>query len=275
MKKYSLIFVSLFCISGLFAQMDTIYTSGEQIACTVKEITPEAVKYSYPGESLMVSIYKNTVQKIKFTSGRIQTFSESRVYKAVRGVEDSENVAITKLGGETKGLFKIDDISSKAKGTTTFSNQEKVKQRAYAKLKLEAAMRGANVVYITDQNTKGNIHGTEYAPGSSTETTLSAIAYTNELPSFDEFEKVIKDKRRFISVRESKLWSSASDVKEWDSNDEFVIYNMTDEGGMIRIEGKLEGLKRVSDFRVISFTDQYFVIFYEFRNSVFNVKVKI
>jgi hypothetical protein len=275
MKKYSLIFASLFCVSGLFAQMDTIYTYTEQIACEVKEITPEAVKYSYPGESLTTSIYKNTVQKIAFKSGRVQVFAESKTYVAVNGVDDYESVSITKLEGETRGLFKVGDVSAKAKGTTTLSNQERVKKRAYRKLKLEASMRGANVIYLTDQNTQGNVQGSEYVPGVSTETTLSGVAYTNELPSVSGFEKAIGNKGRFMAVREYKLWSGASDVREWEITDEFVIYSITDEGGMIQIEGKLHGLKKVSNFRVVSYTDEYFMLFYEFRNSVYNVKVKI
>jgi hypothetical protein len=63
------------------AQVDTIYTNGEKIACSVKEITPDAVKYAYLGEDLINSVYKSTIQKIVFKSGRVQTFAEASSFK--------------------------------------------------------------------------------------------------------------------------------------------------------------------------------------------------
>ena len=56
---------------------------------------------------------------------------------------------ITQVEGEIKGLFKVGEVSSKAKGTTTFSNQERVKERAYKKLKIQAAMMGGKY-YLFD-----------------------------------------------------------------------------------------------------------------------------
>jgi hypothetical protein len=45
------------------AQVDTIYSNNIKIACTVKEITPDAVKYTYPGEDLLNSVYKSTAKR--------------------------------------------------------------------------------------------------------------------------------------------------------------------------------------------------------------------
>jgi len=75
--KTLMVFLFTFIYLHLFAQMDTVFSNGKKIPCTVKEITPDAIKYSYSGEELVNSIYKSTVQKIIFKSGRIQTFSES------------------------------------------------------------------------------------------------------------------------------------------------------------------------------------------------------
>ena len=156
--------LALFAILSLsfiksYAQTDTIIINNQKIACTVKEITPDAVKYTYPNEDLINTIYKNTVQKIIFKSGRVQTFVEATSYRSINSVSDYNNVTITSVESEVKGLFKIADVSSKAKGTTVYSSQERVKDRAYRTMKIQAAMFGANVVSLNPQKTEGNKYG--------------------------------------------------------------------------------------------------------------------
>jgi hypothetical protein len=113
-------FVGLSTLS--FAQVDTVVSNNQKIACSIKEVTPDAVKYTYPGEDVINTIYKNTVQKIIFKSGRVQTFAESTSYKSVQSVMDYNNVTITTIENEVKGLYKLGDVSSKAKGTTVYSS---------------------------------------------------------------------------------------------------------------------------------------------------------
>src|SRR5471030_2380529 len=84
------------------AQVDTVIVNNQKIACSVKEITPDAVKYTYPGEDVINSVYKNTVQKIIFKSGRVQTFAEATSYKAITGVSDFDNVSITSIESEVR-----------------------------------------------------------------------------------------------------------------------------------------------------------------------------
>lgn len=76
MKKYSLltIFIILLSANLCFAQRDTIFLNNETIVCSIKEITEDAVRYTYPDEDLVNSIYKNSVQKIVLKSGRTQIF---------------------------------------------------------------------------------------------------------------------------------------------------------------------------------------------------------
>jgi len=152
--RFGLFLLLLFSILRSYAQTDTIMINNQKIACSVKEITPDAVKYTYPNEDLINTVYKNTVQKIIFKSGRMQTFAEATSYKTINSVSDYNSVTITSVESEVRGLFKIADVSSKAKGTTVYSNQERVKDRAYRKMKIQAAMFGANVVYLTNQRTE-------------------------------------------------------------------------------------------------------------------------
>lgn len=258
-----------------FGQTDTIFLNNEKIACSVKEITPDAVKYAYPGEDLINSVYKNSIQKIVFKSGRVQTFAEATSFKKISGVDDFENVTITQVESEVKGLFKVGDVSSKAKGTTTLSNQERVKERAYRKLKIVAAMMGANIVYLTNQRTEGNKMGGYYQTGSSAETNLSGVAYTNQLPSFDDFNANLGGKRNFYTTELAKMWSSASDMTKTPSQKIFKINSITNENGIIMIDGDLEEVSKYKKFRVVSFDKEYFNIYYEDKSTSYNIKIKI
>src|ERR1700743_866482 len=204
-----------------YAQTDTIIINNQKIACSVKEITPDAVKYSYPNEDLINTVYKNTVQKIIFKSGRIQIFAEATSYKSINSVNDYNNVTITSVESEVRGLFKIADVSSKAKGTTVYSNQERVKDRAYRKMKIQAAMFGANVVYLTNQRTEGNKYGTYYTSGSTAETNLTGIAYSNSSPDFEQFKKLIGGRTALPAVEEFELGASDSDVSQSNINKAF------------------------------------------------------
>lgn len=105
-------------IAFCYAQQDSVIINNQKIACSVKEVTPEAVKYTLPGEEVVNAVYKNTVQKIIYKSGRVQTFAEATSYKLVASVTDYDKVTITAVENEVLGLYKITDVGSKAKGTT-------------------------------------------------------------------------------------------------------------------------------------------------------------
>lgn len=275
MKRQILTSIAVALTTLCFGQTDTIYSNNEKISCSVKEITPDAVKYTFQGEELVNSIYKNSVQKIIFKSGRVQTFAEATSFKIISGVDDFENVTITQVESEVKGLFKIGDVSSKAKGTTTLSNQERVKERAYRKMKIVAAMMGANIIYLTNQRTEGNKMGGYYQSGSTAETNLTGVAYTNQLPSLDEFKKIINEKKNFTAVQEAKMWSSASDMTKTDIQSNFVIVSITNENGIIMISGELQGESKYKTFRVVSFDKDYFNVYYEDKSTSYNIKIKI
>lgn len=254
------------------AQTDTIVLNNQKIACTVKEITPDAVKYSYPGEDLLNSVYKNGVQKIIFKSGRVQTFAESTSYKPVNGVMDYNNVTITSVESEVKGLFKLGDVSSKAKGTTTFSNQERVKERAYRKFKIQAAMLGANIIYLTNQRTEGNKYG--YYNSSASEANLTGIAYSNTLPDLDNFKKLLGSRANFVAVKQYKLWSSDSDVSQDAINKRFTIANVINDNGIVSIEGTLEGESKITSFQLASFDSNGFSVAFKDKETAYNIVIK-
>ena len=264
-----------FCLAvSCYGQTDTIYSNNQKIPCIVREVTEDAVKYSYPGEDLTNTVYKNTVQKICFKSGRVQTFAEGTSYKKVNGVEDYDNVTITAVESETKGLYKVGDVSSKAKGTTSFSNQERVKERAYKKMKIEAAMMGANIVYLTDQRGQGNIIGTKYSAGQTTETSLSGVAYTNILPNIEDFKKLIGNNKNFVATEQNKLWSGAADMQTDPMQAKFSITNIINDNGIITLEAFLDGESDNTKFRVVSFSANSFNIYYRDKSTSYFIRIK-
>ncbi|MFZ4413650.1 MAG: hypothetical protein ACOYOV_11240 [Bacteroidales bacterium] len=275
MKRKILTLLAIIFVSICYSQTDTIFSNNQKISCSVKEITPEAVKYSYVGEDLINSIYKNTVQKIVFKSGRVQTFAEATSFKNIADVSDYENVSISQVESEVRGLFKVGDVSSKAKGTTTLSNQERVKERAYRKIKMQAAIMGANVIYITNQRSDGNKQGGYYQSGSSSETSLSGVAYTNQLPDFEEFKSVIKGRKNFKAVYEYKLYSSSSEMSEKSLKCDFTILKITNENGLIMLSADLPDTYDDTKFRVVSFDKTKFNIFYEDKNTVYNIEISL
>jgi len=214
------------------------------------------------------------VQKVVFKNGRIQTFTEGTSFKKVENVDDYENVSITQVESEIKGLFKIGDVSSKAQGATTVSDQEQVKRRAYMKFKIEAAMMGANIIYLTNQRTEGSKFSlfSSY-PGSKAQASLTGIAYSNIIPSFDKFEELVGDKENFEAIFESSLKSNESTMSQKEILKKFTINEIINENGFIILIGNLEKVKEPTKFRVVSFTNQYFNIYYSYKTTVYNIKI--
>ena len=266
-----LLFLTL--TSFCFAQMDTVVINNQKIACSVKEVTPDAVKYTFPGEEVMNSVYKNTVQKIIFKSGRVQTFAESSSFKAVAGVMDYDKVTITSVEGEVKGLYKLSDVSSKAKGTTVYSNQERVKDRAYKKLKIQAAMFGANIVYLTNQRTEGNKYGTYFTAGSTAETNLTGLAYSNTVPDFEKFKALLGTRTDFMALTKYELGASDSDVSIDAIEKTFKITGITNENGVIVIQANLKGEDDIHTFQLAGFTDKDFSIAYRRKGTAYNLVI--
>ena len=274
-KTFVFLFFCLFSIEYCYSQTDTIIVNNQKISCIVKQITPDAVNYTYPGEDVINSVFKNTVQKIIFKNGRVQTFAEATSYKPVKSVMNYDNVTITSVESEVRGFFKVGDVSSKAKGTTVYSNQERVKDRAYHKIKIQAAMFGANIIYLSDQRTEGNKYGSYYTSGSTAETNLTGIAYSNVLPDYDGFKKSIGSKTNFIAVQKFELGGSDSDVSQDNINKTFEITNITNENGIISIEGNLKGESDIHNFQLANFTDDSFSIAYKYKGTAYNYVIKL
>jgi hypothetical protein len=266
MRKVILILVLISSVNISYSQLDTIFANNEKIICNIKEITPEAVIFRYPNEEINNSIYNNSIQKIVFKNGRTQKFNQLKIYKKIDEVSKYDDVSITKIESEIKGLYKIGYINSKAVGNTIFSKLEEVKERAYKKLKILAAFQGGNIIYLTEES----IIGTNKA-----NTFLTGILYTNEIPDIQKFSNLIIDKKEFNATKEFSLENSSMDMEQRNIKKSFKIEKITNENGMIMIEGALEGESKVSIFRVVSFNVKFFNIYYMGEKGGFNIQIEL
>ena len=273
MKTKLLCLIILALSFNAYAQkkFDKIYIDNKVIECTIKEVTPDAVKFSYPNEDLLNSIYKNTILKIEYKSGRVEEFSEATSFKTVRSGADWENVSISQVEGEIKGLYKLGDVSSKAKGTTALSNTNKVKDRARKKLKIEAAMMGGNIVYLTQQDTKGNVWGSEYQASQATETNYAGVAYTNKRPDYNEFETLFKDHKHFKLISKEYLGNNSTEMKIMEPKTNHVILlDIKNESGFIYVQSNIHGEKS-DEFRVSYFDNEVVVLMYRDKRKIYNL----
>jgi hypothetical protein len=157
---------------------DTLHFLDGQKEVKVKEIGLTSIKYTHPNEETIYTISKLQVRKIVFASGREEIF-ESPI-KSVHGLDDFEKVFITYNPEDIAGLHHKGELFSKATGVTTLSSINQVKNRAMDKLKAEAAMTGANVVFIGNTFQRGNEFGGENQAGSSAKTAFSGVGYSTQ-----------------------------------------------------------------------------------------------
>ena len=272
--KINLLLVPILAMcSSAFGQMDTIYTNNEKLGVNVREITEDAVKYSYPNEDLINTTYKNSIQKIIYKNGRAQTFNEAKAYKQVQSINDFENVSVTTLESDVKGLYKIGLLGATDLGSI-FSNTEKVKDFAIKKIKMQAAMLGANVVYITDSRNDGAKYGGYLTGYKGPESSISGVAYTTNTVNFGSFLSKIGDKQNFEIVTIYSLAPNARSIKTTEvKTTAFQIIEIVEENGLVTIEGRIKNEK--NKFILAYFDNEYFYLYNQNKRSKsFQYKIK-
>jgi hypothetical protein len=186
--KSILAFLMVFLPFTAITQTDTIFMmTGEILPVVISEVGESSVKFIYPGEEIPNSISKASIRKIHFKSGRVQNFSFTSNLSIIKSGLDWEKVQVSNIESEVAGLFKIDDVSSKAQGSTTMSSLGKIQSRAFNKLKMITAMLGGNLVYIIHQSSEGAVSGRGYGSSSkAANTVISGIGYTSKKVFIEE-----------------------------------------------------------------------------------------
>lgn len=251
------------------AQIDTIYTHNEKIACQVKEILANEVKFSYPKEALTNTLYKTQIEKIVFSSGRTQNFNSFHNYREINDVEDFNNITVTYLESEVKGLYNLGDITAKSQAATVFSNMETVKEKAMEKVKIKAAMLGANVILITNGKTTG------FSLGNSGHTkSIEALAYTNKLPNYNSFKKLVDNNSTFKALQLVEYGGKGTEYNIKNVSKSVSIKQITSENNRIVLIADVQKIKE-SRFSVIRFNNNSFTIAWEERDKVYNLIVNM
>ncbi len=101
------------------------------------------------------------------------------------------------------------------------------------------------------------------------------IAYTNQVPSFEKFKQHVNNKGTFIAIQDAELYSSSSDYTQKTISKSFKMTSLVNENGLIIVNGILEGVSKYSKFRVVSFTNNAFSVFYEDKSTAYNITIKI
>jgi hypothetical protein len=203
-KKSILSLVIFASFSSAFGQKqpDVLFLLDGQKEVSIKEVGLSSIKYSYPNEETVYTISRHQVTKIVFSSGREEVF-ESQI-KEVNGLDDFERVFITYNPEDIAGLEPMGELFSKATGVTTLSSINEVKNRALDKLKAEAAMIGANVVFIGDVYQRGNQFGGQNQAGSSTQTTFNGTGYSTKKVNASKVKELVNS-RSFHHYQTHKL----------------------------------------------------------------------
>lgn len=254
------------------AQLDTIYTRTEVIPCGVREITETSARFSYPNESLINTISLNQIVKIVFKSGRIQTFSNATSYKELTSPLQWNLVSIANTELEIQGLYKVGDVSSKAKGTTEFSNQERVRQRALDKIKVQAALLGGNIIHLSHMRSEGNKYG--FWEDNTSESSVMGIAYASKLPLWNDVKDKIIPQKRFQVTESFWLANSNAQLKQSEIQASLYINDIREEHGTIWISGILTNDPQ-TEFRLSYFNESSFYIVYKTRRGIFSYKIEL
>jgi hypothetical protein len=179
------------------AKTDSIFTNEGLVLANVKDITLEVIKYSFPEEELSVSIHKNAVQKIIFKSGRTQLFITDLGLNTINNAYEYEKVKFTRFSDETKGLIKINEIFATVTNSSSFSDAATTREKGLRKLKIQAAMLGGNLVYVTEDTGQLNSYWTGYHVNTPRESVATGGVFTNKSLNVNDFKGFIGDKKEF------------------------------------------------------------------------------
>ncbi len=258
--------ITLLSMPILAIGQDSIFTRNEIIVANVSEITEESIKYSFPGETIINTVSKNLIKKIRFSSGRVQEFERYSNFQVINSWEDWEKVSVTQLEHELKGLIRLEEVTSKATGATQGSNVNRVRDRAFQKLKIEAAMLGGNVVFVIDQNVEGNKSG-YYA--KTAETTLAGVAYTEVTVSESEVNNYFIKYPQLNHIETVSQGNNDVEPNTIGGSGKFIHSTAKKEGAFVYITTSIPGLENL-DTRIINIIDNKMILMYKDKKKLYN-----
>jgi len=177
MKKLfiTVIICTIASIQYGYSQDKITKLTGENISCTVTEITDEYIKFKTSSEDLIKTIKKNTVEAIHFASGKVELLN-SRIQ--INDVNDWNKVQIVNLKSDIEGYQEGEHLNAKSISKWSSPNHEKSKIIALEELKKVAASKGYHIVYLTDSSVKTSGGVAPNSKRSKIRVNVSAIGYS-------------------------------------------------------------------------------------------------
>lgn len=146
MKKTLLSIGIFFLANTIKAQDKIIMVAGDTLNVEITKISPELIDFKYQNESAVNSKEKSKIEKIIYSSGRVEVFYEKITLPIIRGKDDWEKVIITFDERDIIGLVKCCDIIGKSNWGAAAS--VKGGEMAMEKMRKEAAENEASIVLI-------------------------------------------------------------------------------------------------------------------------------
>lgn len=180
--RATIIFLASFLSLPCFAQeaLDTLFfNDGRVEAVQISGLTDKVVQYNYYGEGILISTPKTELFKVKTRAGRVVLMENTAVKKTVHTCEDWDKVVITSVENEVLNMVRNGNVSGKAKGVTVYTQAGKMQDRAMNKMKMEAAFRGCDVIFMLSQQVEGASSG--YFTSKTAEANMTGTAYSTTI----------------------------------------------------------------------------------------------
>lgn len=260
-------FVIFLGVSLGFAQepLDSVFTTSDVLAVNIKEVSEDAVKFSYPGEEILNTLGTNTISKIVFRTGRIQTFAAESSFGDVKNGLDWEYVTVIQNDRELKGLYQLDQVNSKAKAATGWGSVGKMENRAKRKLLIETAMNGGNVVFLTQQNSSTR------SQKSTSSSVMGGVAYSSSVPNYVSIKRMIDSNNEFRYVEQHRLGVNDDDMKIATKNGEEVRLDKVEKNGhLVYVNSSIPDVDETK-FRISYFDSEQVILVYRTKKHIVNL----
>ena len=253
---------------SLIAQTDTLVTSDSKISCKVLKIQTDSIKYTLTGSKNILHISKKDVDRVIYKNGKVFSIKEDIRLKHIEGISNFNDVVISFTSADTLNTLRLEYIYIPVSYQS--SGQKNYLEKKYTLLRIQAAMQGANLIYIPEQKilTAEGITDTSI-------TNLYGIAYSSEKITLDTIEKILGDKNNLIATHQWYLQDGKSDVYQLYFNGIFIINEISELNGHVIFTGQLKGFPKVSTFRLISISDTFFTINFIMNGTLYNVQVNL
>lgn len=260
--------LAFFALTG-YGQTDTIFSKTQKISCTSIKIKEDSIYYKLLNNTAPLSISKSEVEKILYKNGKTIIIKHHSSLRIIEGVSNFNDVLITHNPKDVEGFTEIFPVQTKYEHTSK-SGHAKSLEKPYRLLKIQAAMKGANIILVPEQS---GLALTDIE--DTTVTQLHGIAYSSNLPILDSFKRLIADKNDFFATTQWYMHQGRQDVYQFYYNGKLSIKDVYTEKGFVVIEGELKSFPRVSTFEVVAATNRSFYIYFELDGTKYNIKIDL